>query len=44
MQAAGVAGEYYTYPGADHLWQQSAPWQLMMQRTATFYDRHLKGD
>jgi len=44
MQAAGVAGEYYTYPGADHLWQQPAPWQLMMERTAAFYDRYLKGD
>ena len=42
MQAAGVQGEYYTYPGADHLWQQLAPWRLMMERTAMFYDQYLK--
>lgn len=42
MQTAGVPGEYYTYPGADHLWQQPVQWQRMMERTTAFYDRYLK--
>lgn len=42
MQAVGIEGEYYTYPGADHLWGQPAQWREMMERTVVFYERYLK--
>jgi dipeptidyl aminopeptidase/acylaminoacyl peptidase len=41
MQAAGVPGEYYTYPDQHHVFRGEA-WALAMERTLAFFDRYVK--
>lgn len=41
MQAAGVPGEYYTYPGQCHIFRGEA-WTLAMERTLAFFDQNVK--
>ena len=40
MQAAGVPGEYYTYPDQHHIFWGEA-WALAMERTLAFFDRYM---
>lgn len=42
LQLAGKSVEYYEYPGQGHAFQGQS-WQLFMERTAAFFDAHLKG-
>ncbi len=42
LQLAGRSVEYYEYPGQGHAFQGQS-WQLFMERTAAFFDAHLKG-
>uniref|UniRef100_A0A831TFH4 Alpha/beta fold hydrolase n=1 Tax=Thermorudis peleae TaxID=1382356 RepID=A0A831TFH4_9BACT len=42
LQLAGRSVEYYEYPGQGHAFQGQS-WQLFMERTAAFFDTHLKG-
>lgn len=41
IQAAGVAGEYYTYPDQRHIFRGDA-WEQAMERTLAFFDRYVK--
>lgn len=42
LQLAGKSVEYYEYTGQGHAFQGQS-WQLFMERTAAFFDTHLKG-
>lgn len=42
LQLAGRSVEYHEYPGQGHAFQGQS-WQLFMERTAAFFDAHLKG-
>lgn len=41
MQAAGVPGEYYTYPDQHHVFRGVA-WEQAMERVLAFFDRYVK--
>lgn len=41
MQAAGIPGEYYTYPDQRHVFRGEA-WELAMERTLAFFDKYVK--
>ncbi len=41
LQAAGLPGEYYTYPDQRHVFRGDA-WTLAMERTVAFFDQYVK--